>query len=80
MSTITSMKKRSHTVRNGFFRGFKAPFLVFYGGSGYFSYRRNDTVEDAWKEVGEELADATRTEGKRIGKTSKPEEPKLVHN
>ena len=73
-------KKRKLVFRNGFKAGFQSPFLVFTRRPVHFSYRKSDTIGSSWKEVGEELIEATKVEGKRIGKNTKHEERKLVVN
>ena len=73
-------KKRYVAIKKGFVLGFRSPFLVFGRRPVHFSYRKSDTVEEAWRDVGDELAHATTVEGSRIGKTYKPQERKLVIN
>lgn len=64
---------RRRAFRHGFVNGFASPFLVFGRGSVRFSYRDHDTVSDAWREVGKEIADAAEIERTRIGKAAEQE-------
>lgn len=75
-----TMKKRRLVIRNGFIIGFQSPFLVFNRQPVHFSYRKSDTIGNSWKEVGQELIEATKVEGRRIGKITKHEERKLAVN
>lgn len=80
MKNQNTRKTKTQNVYRGFANGFTAPFLVFGRRPMVFSYRRGDTVNTSWREVGHELADATQTEGRKLGKTSGREDGKLVAN
>ncbi len=68
MSRETLKKERA--FYEGFRDGFASPFLVFGGRRPRFTYRRDDTVEAAWREVGRLLNEAMESEGRRLGKIS----------
>lgn len=57
----------SRSFRNGLIRGLGAPGIMIEHRS-YRGPRFDVSVENAWKEVGRYLDDATDEEGKRIGK------------
>lgn len=63
----------SKSFLRGFGRGFSAPGLLFEPFSVRSDRRFDASVENAWKEVGRYLDDATAYEESRIGeKTDRP--------
>ena len=71
-------KNRRYVVYAGFAEGFLSPFLFFGRRPFKLSYRNYDTTTKAWREVGEELAEATRIEGKKLGKSTDLKPRKLA--
>lgn len=64
---MTNKLKQTAAAR-GFIAGFTSPFLVFIRPPAKFSYKRRNTVRRAWQEVGDELIEATKVEGNKVGK------------
>jgi hypothetical protein len=58
----------SRSLRKGFGRGLAAPGLFFEPFPMLKVASSDASVENAWKEVGRYLSDATSIEGERIGK------------
>lgn len=75
-----SIKNKRTTINSGFADGFCSPFLVFGRKATHFSYRKSDTVKDAWRVVGQEIELATRIEGRRIDKALRSKERELAVN
>ena len=69
-----------HGVLSGFNAGFTSPFLVFTRRPAKFSYRHTDTVAEAWRLVGEEIAQASEAEGRRVEQATKEKRADLCAN
>lgn len=74
---MTNKLKQTAAAR-GFIAGFTSPFLVFIRPPAKFSYKRRNTVRRAWQEVGDELIEATKVEGNKVGKTVITEDRNFV--
>jgi len=55
---------------DGFAAGFTSPFAVFLPDAPRYSYRHCDSVARAWREVGDDLAEAMKDEERRIVEVS----------
>lgn len=79
-SATMSIKNNRTTIKSGFADGFCSPFLVFGRKATRFSYRKSDTIKDAWRVVGQEVELATRIEGRRIDKIPRSKEREFAVN